>query len=62
MDGNKRTAFEVVKSFLGLNGWQFGPSENDAFAVLRSIASGDTDAESTGLWIARNLSRGRHRK
>ena len=57
LDGNKRTAFEVVKSFLGLNGWEFDPVEDDAFATLRSISSGQMDAQSTESWVARNLSR-----
>ena len=57
LDGNKRTAFEVVKNFLGLNGWEFRPAEEDAFVTLKSISSGRMDAESTENWVARNLSR-----
>ncbi len=57
LDGNKRTAFEVAKNFLKLNGWIFDPEEDDAFAILLSIARGSLDVESTERWIARNLSR-----
>ena len=57
LDGNKRTAFEVAKDFLNLNGWKFEPDEDDAFAMLVSISKGDSDMESTERWIARNLSR-----
>ncbi len=62
LDGNKRTAFEVVKAFLNLNGWEFEPSQDDAFSTLKSISSGRIDAESTENWIARNLSRKGRRK
>ena len=57
LDGNKRTAFEVAKNFLMLNGWSFEPEENDAFSTLVAIASGSLDAEAAERWIARNLSR-----
>jgi death-on-curing family protein len=57
LDGNKRTAFEVTKDFLNLNGWKFDPDEDDAFTTLLSISKGDSDLESTERWIARNLSR-----
>lgn len=58
LDGNKRTAFEVTKNFLRLNGWIWEPAEQDAFDTLVSIAKGTLDAESTERWIARDLSRG----
>jgi len=57
LDGNKRTAFEVTKNFLRLNGWSFAPEDDDAFGILVSISKGDLDAESTERWIARNLRR-----
>lgn len=57
LDGNKRTAFEVVKGFLNLNGWEFDPHEEDAFTTLKSISSGRLDAQSTENWVGRNLSR-----
>ena len=62
LDGNKRTAFEVAKSFLTLNGWSFEPDEEDAFRTLMSISRGELDAESAEAWIARNLSRARERR
>lgn len=57
LDGNKRTALEVTKNFLQLNGWILEPSEEDAFNTVVSIAKGALDAESAEKWIARNLSR-----
>jgi death-on-curing protein len=58
LDGNKRTAFEVAKNFLRLNGRIFEPGEDDAFGTLLSISKGELDAESTEKWVGRNLSRG----
>jgi death-on-curing protein len=58
LDGNKRTAFEVTKNFLRLNGCAFAPEEDDAFGMLASISKGELDAESTEKWVARNLRRG----
>jgi len=62
LDGNKRTAFEVAKDFLNLNGWKFEPDEDDAFATLMSISKGDSDAQTTERWIARNLSKGKEKR
>ena len=62
LDGNKRTAFEVVKTFLNLNRWEFNPSEDDSYSALKSIASGEQDAQSTERWVGRNLSRAKSRR
>lgn len=56
LDGNKRTAFEVTKTFLNLNGWDFSPTEEEAFSTLKSVSSGATNAQSTENWVGRNLS------
>ncbi len=59
LDGNKRTAYEVAKAFLNLNGWDIKPSEDDAYSTLKSIASGELDAQATERWVGRNLRRRR---
>ena len=58
LDGNKRTAYEVTKSFLEQNGWHLEPADQDAYATLLSISGGKFDAESTERWVAMNLSKG----
>jgi len=58
LDGNKRTAFEVTKNFLRLNGAGFEPEEDVAFGTLVSVSKGELGAESAEKWIARNLRRG----
>ena len=55
LDGNKRTAFEVAKNFLRLNGWVFEPEEQEVFKTLISTASGKKDVKDIELWIGRNL-------
>jgi death on curing protein len=62
LDGNKRTAFEVAKTFLDLNGWSFDPPEEEAFSTLKSVSSGAVDAQSTEDWVGRNLSRRRSKR
>jgi len=62
LDGNKRTAFEVTKGFLNLNGWKFEPDSDGAFTILLSISKGESDAEATERWIARNLSKGKEKR
>ena len=57
LDGNKRTAFEVAKVFLRLNGWSFEPDEDEAFGTLMSISKGELDEGSTERWMASHLSR-----
>jgi len=51
----QRTAIEVTKDFLNLNGWKFEPEEDDALATLISISRGESDVDTTESWIARNF-------
>ena len=57
LDGNKRTAFELAKNFLKVNGWLFDPEEQEAFDTLLSVARGEMGATEVELWIGRNLKR-----
>ncbi len=54
IDGNKRTAFAALFTFLALNGMGFEPPEVDAtMAVLRLAAGEMEDEEFTG-WVRAN--------
>jgi death-on-curing protein len=55
LDGNKRTAFEVAKNFLRLDGWTFKPEEQEAFNIFIATASGKRDVKEIESWIGRNL-------
>ena len=57
VDGNKRTAFEVSKNFLRLNGWVLEAREQDSYKTLVSIASGKMSEKGAGLWVGKNLRR-----
>ncbi len=57
LDGNKRTAFEVTKNFLRLNGWEFKTREQDVFGTLIAIASGEKNANDAELWVGKHLKR-----
>ena len=55
LDGNKRTAYEVAKAFLRLNGWVFKPDEEEAFSNLILIANGSLKPQEIENWVGRNL-------
>ncbi len=44
VDGNKRTAWAVCLTFLGMNGQWITASENDRFAFVIDVATGGVDA------------------
>lgn len=51
VDGNKRTAFLAMVTFLGLNGIDFDAPETEVVVVFRAIAAGDISEEILALWI-----------
>lgn len=55
VDGNKRTAFLAIVTFLGLNGIEFDVPEADAVVAIRSLAAGEIDEDGLTRWIADNL-------
>lgn len=56
-DGNKRTAFLAIVTFLGLNGIDFDVSEPEAVVMIRSVAAGEVDEDGLARWITDNLPR-----
>ena len=54
IDGNKRTAYVALETFLALNGCVFPVSDADAALVTLAMAAGDMeDGEFTG-WVRAN--------
>lgn len=51
VDGNKRTAFAALFTFLGLNGAEFEPSEFDATMTMLALASGDITDPDFIAWV-----------
>lgn len=55
VDGNKRTAFLVMATFLRLNGIRFAPSQEAATAAMYALAAGEIEENGFARWIADNV-------
>lgn len=55
VDGNKRTAFLAIVTFLGLNGVDFDVPEPEAVVMMLALAAGDVDEAGLAQWIADKL-------
>jgi death-on-curing protein len=55
VDGNKRTAFEIAKAFLQLNGQYLEVEDDEAFSTLISVAKGELNLKNVELWIRKHL-------
>lgn len=54
LDGNKRTAFGSLVSFLALNGCTFEPPEVEAAMTILAMAAGDIDDDEFISWARRH--------
>ncbi|NES78646.1 MULTISPECIES: type II toxin-antitoxin system death-on-curing family toxin [unclassified Okeania] len=54
IDGNKRTAFMVMYTFLGLNNYLLEVPESEVVKMMEQLASGEENQESLGKWLAAN--------
>jgi len=55
INGNKRTAVELVRLFLQVNGLELKAEEDDAYSFALDIASSRASVDDVEGWIARNL-------
>ncbi len=55
VNGNKRTAYELVKLFLRLNGYQIDSNPSEDYQFLIDVASGRISAADVERWVAMNL-------
>ncbi len=55
VNGNKRTAYELVKLFLRLNGYEIDSNPGEAYQFLLDVASGKLSAGDVDSWVAMNL-------
>lgn len=51
VDGNKRVAFMVMYTFLGLNGLHFNATEEQAALRIEALAAGNLSREELEAWI-----------
>jgi death-on-curing protein len=54
VDGNKRTAFLAIVTFLGFNGVEFSVPEAEVAVMMLALASGEIDEEGLARWIRDN--------
>jgi len=59
VNGNKRTAFELVKLFLRLNGYEIKAKSQETYVFLADIAAGRISLNRVEEWIATNLAENR---
>jgi death-on-curing protein len=55
IDGNKRTAFVTLYTFLAINGLELDAAETEAVSAMVGIADGSTSEEDLALWIRAHL-------
>lgn len=55
VDGNKRTAFVVCRTYLILNGLNLEASREEKYATFLSLAEGELSEEALATWIREHL-------
>ncbi|WP_422085255.1 type II toxin-antitoxin system death-on-curing family toxin [Variovorax sp.] len=55
VDGNKRTAFVEMETFLDLNGFELLASDEDCVLKTLGLAAGEIDEASFAQWIREHL-------
>ena len=55
MDGNKRSSWFVANFFVELNGYEIVATEDEAFAFILSIATGNQPLEDVAAWLESHL-------
>jgi death-on-curing protein len=56
IDGNKRTALVIVRTFLLLNGFSLDASQEEKYLTFLRLAEGSVNEAELAEWIRRNLS------
>lgn len=54
VDGNKRLGLAALLAFLGVNGRRLHASNDAAYDLIVSIATGTADVDSIAAWLAHN--------
>jgi death-on-curing protein len=55
VDGNKRTAFAIMITFLSLNGYDLSLSEEEAYALVMRVAQGEMTKEEIFGFLQKHL-------
>lgn len=51
IDGNKRTALVVLRTFVSLNGYDLDASEEDKYTTILNLAEGSLTEEQLAEWV-----------
>jgi death-on-curing protein len=62
IDGNKRTAFQAMYVFMGLNGWRIRTSEDMVVSTMEGVAAGSIGEPGVADWLREHLVRWRRRR
>jgi len=54
VDGNKRTAYVLCRTFLVLNGWDLVGPLTDRYRVFLALAAGKLDEDQLAEWLRRH--------
>ncbi|MDB5315863.1 MAG: death-on-curing family protein [Rhodospirillales bacterium] len=54
IDGNKRTAYVAVETFMALNGWRLLASDADCVITFVGLAIGDLVEDALATWLRDN--------
>jgi death-on-curing protein len=54
LDGNKRTAYVVARTFMILNGWDMIASKEQRYAAFLAMAAGDWTERAFVSWLVSN--------
>lgn len=57
IDGNKRVAFVLMDVFLQKNGWEIMSSEEEAYSMMMSLASGKLSKPALASWLKEHTAR-----
>ena len=55
MEGNQRSSLFAANLFVELNGYEIVATEDEAFAFILSIATGNQPLEDVALWLENHL-------
>lgn len=61
-DGNKRTGFQVMYVFLGLNGWRIQAKDEEVVQLMEGVASGSVTETALAAWLGEHMARRRKRQ
>lgn len=55
VDGNKRTAYVVMRTFLKLNGYDIQAANEEKYQIWMALAGGKLSEEALGEWIQKHF-------